>query len=102
MRSTASIQRKRGLIVSSWGTTITLVPRRVASLVLSCHSALLWILRSQQSQPTARFWGDHRCRQHSTSALRTKRGFRLLLKSTSPSLIRSVVRSPSTGSPSPS
>ncbi|WP_411870248.1 hypothetical protein [Vulcanococcus limneticus] len=87
------------MIVSSWGTTITLVPRRVASLVLSCHSALLWILRSQQSQPTARFWGD-RCRQHSTSALRTKRGFRLLLKSTSPSLIRSVVRSPITGSSS--
>jgi len=80
-------------------TTITLVPRRVAALVQSCHSALLWILHSQQSKPTPRFWGD-RCRQHATSALRTKRGFRLLLKSTSPSLIRSAVRSPITGSPS--
>jgi hypothetical protein len=29
------------------------------ALVQSCHSALLWILRSHQSQPIPRFWIDH-------------------------------------------
>ncbi len=29
------------------------------ALVQSCHSALLWILRSHQGKPIPRFWIDH-------------------------------------------
>ncbi len=29
------------------------------ALVQSCHSALLWILRSHQSRPIPRYWMDH-------------------------------------------
>jgi hypothetical protein len=29
------------------------------ALVQSCHSALLWILRSHQGKPIRRFWIDH-------------------------------------------